>query len=129
MKKLKLIELSVIVIMLFGCVSVKSIPYETNPRDPKPDNFPIEIFDSKDLTMPYKIIGIVQADAGKKHSVADVLQKFRSLARRMGGDALIDLTNQPIGTGIPTSKGGIVYSGHVRELWQAKVIVWQSSNY
>jgi len=113
---------------LSGCVSVKSIPYETTVRLPKPADYPIEIYESKDIRKPYKVIGIVQANAGKRHSVADTMEKLRSQARQMGGDALVDLANRPIGAGIPTSGGGIIYSGHVRDLWQAKVIVWQSSN-
>lgn len=120
---------SLFAVILSGCVSVKSIPYETTARPPKPDDYSIEIYESNDLSKPYKVIGIVQANAGKKHSVADTMEKLRTQARRMGGDALIDLTNQPIGAGIPTSSGGTIYSGHVRELWQAKVIVWESTNH
>lgn len=124
-----LVLLCILTVILSGCVSVKSIPYETTARQPKPDNYLIDIYDSKDVNRPYKVIGIVQADAGKRHSVADTLEKLRSQARQMGGDALVDLTNQPIGIGVPTSKGGTIYSGHVRELWQAKVIVWKSPNH
>lgn len=114
--------------VLLGCMSVKSIPYETTTRPAKADTYAIEIYESKDIKRPYKVVGIVQANAGKRHSVADTIEKLRAEARRMGGDALIDLTNQPIGVGLPTSSGGMIYSGHVRELWKAKVIVWESPN-
>jgi hypothetical protein len=122
-----IIAIALIAMCVAGCVSVKSVPYETTARAPKPDNFPIELYESKDIEKPYKVIGIVQADAGKRHSVAATLEKLRSAARRMGADALIDLSNQPIGGGVP-SNGGTIYSGHVRDLWSAKAIVWKLSN-
>ena len=117
-----------VVLFLCGCVSIKTVPYETIDRSPKPDNFPIEILDSRNITKPYKVIGFVQADAGKNHSVQDMLEKLRAGARKMGADALVDLGNQPIGAGVPSSSGGTIYSGHVRDLWTAKAIVWQGPN-
>lgn len=127
-RKIVTLTLCIIVTVLSGCVSVKGIPYETTTRQPKPVDYPIEIYESKCLNRPFKVIGIVQANAGKKHSVSATLDELRTEASKMGGDALIDLTNQPIGAGVPTSSGGIIYSGHVREFWQAKVIVWESTN-
>ena len=127
-RKIVTLTLCIIVTMLSVCVSVKGIPYETTARQPKPVDYPIEIYESKGLNRPFKVIGIVQANAGKRHSVSATLEELRIQARKMGGDALIDLTNQPIGAGVPTSSGGIIYSGHVREFWQAKVIVWESTN-
>jgi len=112
---------------LTGCVSVKTVPFEATARTPKSNDFPIEILESKDVTRPYKVIGFVQANAGKKHSTADTLERLRTAARQMGADALIDLKNQPIGAGVP-SDGGMIYSGHVRELWKAKAIVWETPN-
>ena len=133
MKKIIIIKkltICIALVVLSGCVSVsvKSVPYETMARTPKPDGFPIEILESKGITKPYKVIGLVQINAGKKHSVADTLEKLRSAARQLGADALIDLSNQPIGPGVPTSSGGTIYSGHVRDLWTAKAIVWESPN-
>jgi len=127
-RKIVILTVSIIIAMIFGCVSVKSIPYETTARQAKPADYPIEIYEWKDLNRPFRVIGIVQANAGKKHSVSDTLEKLRIQARKMGGDALVNLTNQPIGAGVPTSSGGIVYSGHVRELWRAKVIIWESTD-
>jgi len=81
--------------ILPGCVSIKSIPYETTVRQSKPENYPIEIYESKDISKPYKVIGIIQVDAGKKYSVAGVLEKLRVRARLMGGDALIEKASKP----------------------------------
>jgi len=115
------------ILALAGCVSVKTVPFETTARTPKPDDFPIEILESRDIARPYKVIGLVQANAGKRHSIVHTLEKLRSAARHMGADALVDLNNQPIAAGLP-SNGGTIYSGHVRDLWKAKAIVWETPN-
>ncbi len=114
-----------VLVVFSGCVSVRSVPFETQARPPKPDDFRIEILESKDITKPYKVIGLVQVNAGKNHSVEDTVEKLRAAARQMGADALVDLSNQPIGAGVPASSGGTIYSGHVRDLWSAKAIVWE----
>lgn len=123
---LKIPSVFISLALLVGCVSVKIVPYETQERLPKPTEFPIEILELKDITKPYKVIGIVQINAGGRHSVTDVLEKLRVAARRLGADALTDLNNQPIGAGVPVSGGGTIYSGHARDLWTAKAIVWES---
>ena len=112
-----------ILILFSGCVNVRSIPYENKLREPKPESYEIEIVDVKDIYRPYKIIGLVDANAGKRHNTQDVMQKLKNAAKQMGGDALIELQNQPIGGGLPI-QGGTMYSGHIRDLWKAKVIVW-----
>jgi len=112
-------------LVLTGCVSVKTVLFERAAREPKPDGFAVEILESGDITRPYKVIGFVQVNAGKKGATGDVLEKLRSAARQMGADALIDLNNQPIGAGVP-SDGGTMYSGYVRDLWKAKAIVWET---
>jgi len=112
--------------LLFSCVSTRSIQYETIPRPPKPADFPIEILDPVNINRPYKVIGLAQATAGKRHNTAEVIEQLKKEARKLGGDALIELQQQPIGAGGPTSQGGMVYSGHVRDLWSAKVIIWQN---
>lgn len=53
-----------------------------------------------------------------------LVERFRDEARKLGADALIDLANQPIGAGVPTSQGAMIYSGHVRDIWTAKAIAW-----
>lgn len=124
MKRLMII---LVIFALAGCVSVKTVPFETTVRTPKADDFPIEILESREVTRPYKVIGLVQANAGKRHSIGDTLEKLRTAARQMGADALLDLNNELIGVGVP-AQGGTIYSGHVRDLWRAKAIIWVTPN-
>ena len=101
------------------------IRYESIPRAPKPPGFLIEIYDSRDLnTNDFKIIGRVEANAGKLHSVNNTIENLKEKARQMGGDALINLTNNPHeGRMITRTNYGYV-SSSPREVWVAEVIVW-----
>ncbi len=123
MKKLGVILAVCLLTMGCAVVNVRTIPYESAPRSPKPQDYIIEVIDIKDIDRPYKVIGVVDANAGKKHDTADVLGKIKEAAKDMGGDAIIELQSQPIGGGVPY-QGGMVYSGHIRDLWRAKVIVY-----
>lgn len=105
-------------------MSVKTFSYETEPRAPKPKDYPIEILDAGDINRPYKIIGLVQANAGQLHSIEDTLEKLREAAREMGADALLNIDNEPYGE-TSSNVGGVRYYGHLRELWRAKAIVWE----
>jgi len=118
--------LLIIIVFAFisGCARVQSVRYETIQRPSKPVAYPIEIFDAKDIKRPYKVIGLVRVEVRKRHDIEDTIEHLKIEARKMGGDALVDLKQQPIGAGIPY-QGGTVYSGHVRDLWTAKVIVWE----
>lgn len=100
---------------LSGCVSSRSVRYELTERTSKLENYPIEIFESKDIHRPYKVIGLVQVGAGKRHNIEDTIEHLRIKAREMGADALVELQHAPIGSGVP-SQGGTIYSGHSRDL-------------
>jgi hypothetical protein len=111
--------------LIVACVTTRIIRYETIYREPKPSNFPIDIYESSNLNRPYKVIGIVTANAGKWHSTQDTIEQLKKVAREMGGEALMDL-------GFATSDGRIIQrtatgyvSGSARENWGAKVIVWE----
>jgi hypothetical protein len=118
----KFLALYVTLLFISACVHAKAIRYETTERPSKPDNFSIEIFEAKHIERPYKVIGLVEAESGG--SIEKIINRLKAEARKMGGDALIELHQQPIGAGIP-SQGGTMYYGHVKDLWSAKVIVWE----
>ena len=115
----------IIILVFTGCVNTRVIRYETIVRQPKPKNYPIEIIDPANIKRPYKVIGIVQANAGKLHSVEDTIKHLKNAARKMGGDALIDLQQSPAKGGVVAPAGNLYVYGNVREIWSAKVIVWE----
>jgi hypothetical protein len=119
------------VIFIFGCVTTKSIRYETIIRPPKPSDYPIEILDRENIKHPYKVIGIVQAEARRSHNIDDVIEHLKNEARKMGGDALIDLQHGVLKEDAISSYYGNPHYGSVytyefyRQIWSAKVIVWE----
>jgi hypothetical protein len=120
--------LLVLVFVLASCVSTRSIPYETTSRAPKPQDYPMEIVESAGLSRPYKVIGVVQANAGKLHSVKNTLEHLRTDARKMGGDALMDLEQGPVKKDLTGPFRNYRFEDSVREDWSAKVIVWTDNS-
>jgi len=119
--------------LLTSCADINVFQYDTVVRSPKPFDFPIAILDKAKINRPYKIIGLVQVDASKRQFAAEIIEQLKYEARKLGGDALIDLQQQPLETHFPiggtfpiVSQGDLSYSGHFRNLWTAKVIVWQN---
>jgi len=114
-----------ITLLILGCVKKQSIRYETIVRSPKPQDYAMEIFDPVDIDEPYKVIGIVQVDAGKNYSIDKAIEHLKDEARKMGGDALIDLQQGPSTGGVLVPVGDIYVYGNGRQIWNAKVIVWE----
>ena len=111
-------------VAIAGCVSSKAIQYSASGRLPKPKEFPIEIIDMANVKRPYKVIGLVQVDAGARFNLTNPIERLKGEAKKLGGDALIELQQQSIGVGTFSRSGG-TYGGHARDLWTAKVIVWE----
>ena len=122
--RIKLLFALFAIALLLSCVNTRIIRYETEDRPPKPDWYRIEIYDSENLTRPRKVIGIIRANAGKLHDPADTLEYIKAEARKMGGDALTDLTVEASAARAITQVGRMYVTGSVREIWTAKVIVW-----
>lgn len=114
-----------IIVLILGCVNTKSINFEINERESKSSNYPIEILDSINIDQPYKIIGIVQANAGKLHSIEDTIEHLKAEARNLGGDALIDLQQGTSKGGFIAPAGNMYVYGNIRNIWSAKVIAWE----
>jgi hypothetical protein len=121
---MKRMVIVILLLSLAACVNTRSIPYETISRPAKPDNYPIEILDVVNISRPYKVIGVVEANAGKNHSPPDTIEHLKQEARKMGGEALIEL-QRGAGAAMLIPSGNAYVYGNVREIWAAKVIVWQ----
>ena len=101
------------VLLISGCASVRSVKYENITRLEKAKDYPIEIIERRDIKKEYKVIGLAQVNAGKLHDTADVMNKLREQARKMGGDALTELEQQPIGGGYtPAAYGKYSSAGY-----------------
>lgn len=111
---------------LCGCATTRGIVCDKTERQAKPDDYKVEIYNSADLQRPYKVIGVVIASTGLFHHVVEAIDHLQDEAKKMGGDALIDLAEGlPKGTEMPT--GGWFIFGSSGEIWSAKVIVWEQA--
>lgn len=124
---MKRISLLIFISFTISCVNTRIIRYENVIRSSKPVNYPIEILESSNVNRQYKVIGLVQANAGKLHSVEDTIEHLKRQARKMGGDALMDLQQGSATGGVIAPVGKMYYYGNVRENWAAKVIVWENT--
>lgn len=110
-------------VAFISCSSTTSVAYESVRRQAKPDDYPIDIWDAKDVKRPYKTIGFVRVNAGAKFNITNPIETLKKEARKIGADALLDLTVNGVGAGM-ISNGSGFYSGHARDDWKAMAIVW-----
>ena len=115
-----------------GCttVSVTATRSEVQARDPQPSTHHIRLIDDEVPDRPHKVIGTVRAKVKLSPYLTNVwpedkiVKRLKTEARKIGGDALINLTTTPVrGGGVyldPTSGFGQVNT----QLWTASVIVW-----
>jgi hypothetical protein len=116
---------------LSSCADITVLRYESTARPPKSLDTPITILDKATITRPYKVIGLIKIDASTQHFSVEIIEQIKMEARKLGGDAVIDLQQQPLESSLPigsfpTGQADLTYSGHLRDLWSAKVIVWQT---
>jgi len=96
-------------LMSQGCAYTDSVQFDSIVREPKPDDFPIEILDKDDIERAYKVIGYVNSSGGEFNVDSYAINNLKKNARKMGGDALIDLK--------------FLSENYI---YEAKVIVWEN---
>jgi len=117
-----------------GCstVSVTSTRSEFEARDPRPSQYHVAILKDEVPERPHKVIGTVRAKVKLSPFRSNVwpddriVKRLITEARRLGGDALINLTTTPVQGGgvyfVPVPGGSV---GQVNTaIWIASVIVW-----
>jgi hypothetical protein len=128
MRQALLVGIVLISASLFsGCMSVRSYYYHGCYREPRPEGASVEILEPQEVNRAYRVIGEVEAKANRGTDIVKVMERLKRAARRMGGEALVDLQYQSKGTGIPVTRDGSTYVGYVRDFWRGKVIVWEDA--
>lgn len=112
-----------VLLILMACTNTKSISYESSTRQSKESEYVMEIFDSSNIDREYKVIGEISIKAGKITSTKKIMKTLIDRAKKMGADAVIDLRTSSIGGGSYDGSTA-TYSGDAKQLWKAKVIVW-----
>lgn len=108
-------------------VNSRGYRYDDVRRTPRASDHPIPIIaDPAGLDRPYVIIGMVQADPGSMAGIADreLQEGLRQEARKMGGDALINLQRKSDLRGHPSGRAMHPNADResIRFIWVAEVI-------
>ncbi len=114
-----------------GCgtvVSGRGSSWETTARRPTPETVTIEVVERAAIARPYKLVGTVEASAPRWEggpSDEAMLQTLKREARKLGGDAVTEVTRNPADR--PEWWGPMPFAS--RQLyevrWVALVIAWQ----
>ena len=95
MKK-TMILMMMVVPMMMACshsrIPVEFTPYETISRPSKDKEHVIEIIGKSEVQRSYTVIGTVTVTRTHEEDPMEVFAKLRKLAKKKGGDALVDLT-------------------------------------
>ncbi len=110
-------------LILAACLKVNGVSRHSIEYSPKPNNYPIAIFEEKNITLSYKVIGVVSAPAEEDQIYREAIDKLKIKARNMGGDALLGLRKESVSGLVELGIGGVRYRSR-KIFWSAKVIVW-----
>jgi len=115
---------ALLALAISGCTYGNRISYETNRRPPT-NPAAVEVFDAKDVTRPYKVIGIVSSDSWYMHSA---LKSCRTEAAALGANAIIDFgpsgNTSGVGVANPMGAGAWGVGSSYNTGFAAKAIVW-----
>ena len=112
-------------------ISVTATRSEVQARNPQPSNHYIRIIDDEVPDRPYKVIGTVRARVALWRPLTynvwpedKIVERMKTKARKIGGDALIYLTTTPVRGGAASIDPTFALSEVNTQLWTASVIVW-----
>ena len=89
----------------------------------KPNNYPIEIYEEKKIDQEYKIIGKIRTPLERNQALPEAIEKLKRMARKIGGDALVDLHEESVSGTVELGVGATKFRSRKIYL-TASVIVW-----
>ena len=110
-------------LILAACVRSNDSAIVPARYESKPDNYPIEILEVKKIDREYKIIGKIHTTLEANQAVAEAIERLKQMARKIGGDALVDLHKESVSGTVELGVGASRYRNRKIYL-TAKVIVW-----
>ncbi|MBT8366670.1 MAG: hypothetical protein KJP23_18420 [Deltaproteobacteria bacterium] len=111
-------------VILTACFNQGNTPTDSTVYESKPENYPIEIVKKKDTNRPYNVIATISTAVAVDQSTTEAIEKLKMSARKMGGDALLDLHEQSVSGSAEFGIGSVRYRSRKVYL-SAQVIVWQ----
>ena len=73
-------------VVVLGCATTRSIPFDNAPLEAKPEGHEVVLLDAGNIQISCQVIGVVEANAGKAHSSHYTIRLLKEEARKMGGD-------------------------------------------
>ena len=110
-------------LILTACVQSNDSAMVSERYEAKPDNYPIEIFKEKKIDREYKIIGKIRTPLARDQAATEAIEKLKQMARKIGGDALVDVHEESVSGTVELGVGAARYRSRNIYL-TAKVIVW-----
>ena len=111
-----------LLILLSVCLSTKVTSYEEVERASYPQDYLIKVIDLAHELRPYTVIGYIEIKASELYSTETIFRKMRKRARRLGGNALSDIIQQPVDKKFPFFFDYLNFYGNI---WSAEVIAWE----
>jgi hypothetical protein len=109
-------------VVLTACISTDRKLYVDEPLQPTPAETPIRIIDLSNFERPFETIGHVGIKAAETYSPQSVMRRLQSECRKMGGDALNDVTQKPLQKKFPRF---FDYLNFYDVIWTAEVVRWR----
>ena len=110
-------------LILAACVQSNDAVIGSAKYESKPDNYPIEIFEVKKIDRKFKIIGTIRTPLERNQAATEAIEKLKQMARKIGGDAVVDLHEESVSGTVELGVGAARYRSRKIYL-TAKVIVW-----
>ena len=124
MKKLThLSTLSLLAFVFASCTYSDRVAYENSTR-PATNPESIEVYDSRNLDRPYKVIGIVGSESLR---MQPALELMREEAAQLGADALLDFGPNGGQSEVTGFQNRIAGGSSRNTGFSAKAIVWQAN--
>lgn len=110
--------------IITSCSYSDRVSYERSNR-PATSPESIEVYDSGNLSRPYKVIGIVGSESLSMQSALDLM---REEAAQLGADALLDFGPNGGQSGVTMLQNRIPGGSSRNTGFSAKAIVWETNN-
>jgi len=106
-----------------GCISTTIAAYnEDRSRVRHPKDYPIRIIDLRHEQRPYEVVGYIEIKASELYSTEFIFKKFRAVARKLGGDAVSDIIQDPVEKKFPFLFDYLNFYGNI---WSAEIVAWR----
>ena len=111
--------------MVSGCLSTKVTSYEDEVRASRPKDALVPIVDLRNIDRPYQVIGYIEIKSSDVYTTEMIINRLRKKARKLCGEALSDVIQEPIEEKFPQFFDWLNFYGNS---WSAEVLIWEDTD-